>query len=67
MQENLRPYIRQNLQDPISGSVTQGHQGKWTDETYVSFGEECRSMCLLCIVLSPALMSGALSLEHLSV
>ena len=25
----------------MSGSVTQGHQGKWTDQPCVSFGEEC--------------------------
>ncbi len=32
---------QQNVHDPGSGSVTQGHPEKWVQKSCVSFEEEC--------------------------
>ncbi len=42
LQVTLRT-IWQNVHDPGSGSVTQGHQEKWVQKSCVTFEEECRS------------------------
>ena len=40
--------ISQNVHDPGSGSVTQGHREKWVKKSCVSFEEECIYFYITC-------------------
>ncbi len=50
LQVTLRT-IWQNVHDPGSGSVTQGHREKWVQKSCVSFEEECIFYSLINIVV----------------